>query len=286
MNMHARSSGMSLIELIIAFAMASILTTMLYQLFYQISSGARKSDAQASVVTELALVGDLIERDFSAAFIPRPQPKKAEEKPAAQEEKAPQKWFYATQEAGRLKMITCMTTHHLAAFGESVPDAVRVVYTMEPSKTHADRFILKRQESAQTDLKDFSSGKVRAYDLLADIGSCECTFYVRKEDDAQKKEKKESKQEYLSFKEWDTDEQKKKAGKGRELPHFMKIHATCSDDAGREHVLERYIEIFSEPYKADQKKDMTQTTTQVKPEEKKGVQLPKVDQGTSDKGPL
>lgn len=232
-----KNSGFTLVELLIAITLSSILLTALYQIFRQTQKSVSTAQTAVDITRTITAWYELMLRDCAAVFIPR-----------VVGEKQIDKLFSLTQDGKLLKQFTFLTTHHLPVFGERTPDYVRVWYRLEEMEKASGLYVLKRQESAS--VKDFESGKVRAYDIISRIKECEITCFVQKPEE---KEKKEAQPSYERLTSWSAEE--RIAKNLRALPEFLLINLTILDEQNREQKQQLRVAIKAQPY--DQRKAPT-----------------------------
>lgn len=164
-------SGFTLLEVLIATAIASVLTVTLFLSFNQINNSVRKTAEVVDTFETALLVDRLLFHDFLGAFIPvQAVPEQKKKKPTSQEEaKKPTQQktgekeakkteskeqpeqekekkvpvikdpFMGQNEGERMKVLTCITANPMRVYwgektGEPKPCCVRVVYTLEEQK--------------------------------------------------------------------------------------------------------------------------------------------------------
>ena len=166
--------GFTLLEVLIATAIASILTVTLFFSYNQLNDSMRKVSDIADIYDTAILVEQLLFKDISGAFIPvqaiptkeakkKPESdKKPAEKPAEKpgekekkpaEKKEPEATkgetkskvpllkdpFIGTFKGDRMIMLSCITANPMRVYwgektGEPKPNCIRVVYTLQEKK--------------------------------------------------------------------------------------------------------------------------------------------------------
>lgn len=185
-------SGFSLVELLVATMIASILGTLLFSAFYQINRFVFAIDNRTSIIEKAALVNSQLEKDFAGIIVPNEfydrQPKskerpssdagakkndvqkkedearkKQEEADAEQKKKKPlEKIFYSINKNGMLDALSFLTTSSLQVYwgpksGTAKPRIVRVLYLLKENPIGKDgkkNFSLMRKESPKLEYED------------------------------------------------------------------------------------------------------------------------------------
>lgn len=187
--MMKQSSGFSIIELMIALVISSMLTLLLYQSFSQSQRSARNNNSVLDVVTVMPIAYNQLEKDFSTIFVParvfKDLAQQAQKKnntsgaagqPVAESpDKKPKEpfkeIFVCTLKEKNLELLSFISTHSLALYNTVLPHAVRVVYRLVPLANRPDLFSLVRQETTKIDmpLAKFKEEKIREYDLMRGV---------------------------------------------------------------------------------------------------------------------
>lgn len=170
-------SGFSLIELLVATMIASILGTLLFSAFYQINRFVPVIDNRTTIIEKAALMNAQLEKDFAGIIVPNEfydrQPKskttpeaeekeakqkdseakkkqadqknkKQEEVDAEQKKKKPlEKIFYSINKSGMLDQLSFITTSSLQVYwgpksGTAKPRMVRVLYKLKENPATKD----------------------------------------------------------------------------------------------------------------------------------------------------
>ena len=173
--MNKGNPGFTLLELLIATMIASILGMLLFAAFFQINRFVPVIDARTQIIEKAALVNDQLEKDLAGVIAPpefyarQPREKQDQKKPEQKEEpegkdekkkKPLEKLFYGVNKGGMLDQLTFITTSSLQVYwgpksGSAKPRMVRVLYTLkeEPNKTKDGKksYSLVRTESPRLD---------------------------------------------------------------------------------------------------------------------------------------
>jgi prepilin-type N-terminal cleavage/methylation domain-containing protein len=246
---HTRT-GFSLIEVIIASAVAALLGGSLFMAYYQTNRSTIAMENKIETHEKLALLVQQFEHDISGACIPWQKKEKKKEgaaqkeeaaQPAAQPQKKEEKKithiFYSTNKNGQLDTLTFITNNPMQVYwssraGQAKPYIARVVYRLEPEKprkkgAQVQSYVLKRQESSNLDFDAFKTSEdaqaIRAYEVIDNIKELKITFGAlleKKEAEqkagaqkqaAEKKEKKKKKEtEYKTFDDWNMEQTQEK----------------------------------------------------------------------------
>ena len=263
--MHMRS-GFSLIEFLIATAIAALLASFLFAIVQQTNKTVRSVDAVTELQLRAILLQHQLEHDLSGACIPftvvealvpeKKQPEKAQptgqkkvEKPSATEKpltekeqkKAPkiEKVFYATTKGKQANLLTCITNNPLPTVAwltgaAPIPALVRVVYRLkEETNLHSKTplYSLWWQESANLSFDAYNEGgAIREYELVTGIKEFSCTFIALKVDN-NSNDKKES--EVIESADWNHEKQDKDKQKDqnqeRLVPHAVEVKVVLTD---------------------------------------------------------
>lgn len=247
--------GFSLIEFLIASAIAAFLSSFLFLIVRQTSRTSLSIDEITDIQFKAILLQRQLERDIGGAFIPftmleQEQEKKEPDKkqspsvpqqrqPAVAEKeqkKAPkiEKIFYAKNNEGQLSLLTCitnnpLTTAALLTDASPVPSLVRVVYRLKEVKHEKSQrrvYTLTWQESENLSFDDYSGkGTIREYELVTEILEFSATFIVLKIKEGANKEKEI---EIVKSADWDHEKkeaknEKQEKEKERPVPHAVQI---------------------------------------------------------------
>jgi prepilin-type N-terminal cleavage/methylation domain-containing protein len=209
--------GFSLIELMIATALSSMIAALLVTALYQGSRSQTVIDSVFDTSLRVGIVNNILERDLMGAFVPtqarikdeKEDQEDAEDKKASQKketdtkktdtkkdqadekqkvskpaEKPLEKIFYGTRKGENLDVLTFITNNPLEVYvgkdsGVAKPKVVRVQYRLqlENEKESKDTFVLVRQESTELDLSKFNA--TRAYEVIGGIKSCVVKYTAR-----------------------------------------------------------------------------------------------------------
>lgn len=200
-----RYPGFSLIEVLIALAIASIIGVALFTTLTQMNSLTQNADTIMYEDGRITLLHNQLKKDLSGAFVPT----QAVEQPLDKEKKNKkplQKIFYGTnQEKGMLNTLTFITTNPLASYGSSKPRVARIMYRLiaEKESGNPPTYTLYRQQGNDLEYDSYKQDnkKNRSYMLAEDIKSVTIDYATYK-----KQEKKTGAPEVVEIvKEWDSD---------------------------------------------------------------------------------
>ena len=215
--------GFILIQLIIFFVVASMMTFALFESLNQTNRVVRLSDNMIHMDQRILLVQDRLEKDITGAFIPLYVPQKGEKnkKGRAQEEKVKEKRdekddskkgarfkpitkaFYSINEDKNLKELAFITNNPLLVYGTSKPRIARVRYMLESDEAHKEAFKLVRQESLKLSYESISrEGGPRGYVIADNIQSFSLAYYTSPK---KKKEAEETEAEFVETDAWNSD---------------------------------------------------------------------------------
>jgi prepilin-type N-terminal cleavage/methylation domain-containing protein len=202
--------GMSLIEVIVALAVAAIISVILYQTFYQSVRFANRADALVDDYADILVLANQLERDFAGIFIPLPdlaisttQLRKETNTTAAS---APQQSSDAkipapqgSGEASKLQAFVCeskdkkltslaiYTTSALPTVDHPAARLVRVTYTLAAHQRDSDEqahnmsTLLRHEEPYQPATTNPAS---RPHALMSTVEAISCTCYYHAVEEA------------------------------------------------------------------------------------------------------
>lgn len=222
--MNKNQAGFSLIEVLIASGIATILTAALFAFVWQSNKGAAALDWAVDAHFKAIILQRTIERDVAGACVPaslfayheqQAQEQKQKNKQASaigstQEKKIKkiEKVFYAVAHNNEL-LMTFISNNPLPVYadaqtGTPQPRLVRVTYRLKPEKeSNKKRYALWREES--TDLEFNEQATTASYQLANEIKECQVTFVSYDEvagNDAQAQKKEKEAQKVT---EWDRE---------------------------------------------------------------------------------
>jgi prepilin-type N-terminal cleavage/methylation domain-containing protein len=212
-------AGFSLIEVLIASTVATLVSVALFLSWGQVQKSAVRVDNTMSVTDRILLLQRQFEQDFMGICVPiswpYTKPEKEESAVADDEKKEPgqkkekpkivEQVFYATTQTGdNLETLTFLTNNPMQVYwsdraGGARPRIARVQYTLkkdESKKEKAVSYTLYRQEKYTLDLDDFNKeGKdgVRSYALIAGIKELKLTYWQEVQTKKEEKEGEKAK---------------------------------------------------------------------------------------------
>jgi prepilin-type N-terminal cleavage/methylation domain-containing protein len=191
--MKKQLTGFTLIEIMIALFISSLLTLLLYQSFSQTQRTARNINALMDVTANMPIAYNQLEKDFLALFVPervfKDMANKAQKKdtavqaPTEKEQKTKEPFkdiFVCAIKEKNLERMSFISTHSLALYNTVVPHAVRILYRLVPWADNPTLFSLVRQETTTLDmsLAKFKEDRIREYDLIRGVKELRFEFLV------------------------------------------------------------------------------------------------------------
>lgn len=197
--------GFTLLEVLIATAIASMLTTAIFFSYNQINKAVRSITNVTDLYETAILIEQQITKDITGAFIPvqaiPPDPSigsqaspKATPGTAGQDEKKAKKVpvlkdpFISKNVGKNMSMFSYITANPMRVYwgkktGEPKPSIARVVYSLEPDKDtdkKNPRYQLYRQEGIELELAPYTKREsaIERYMIADNISACKLTFIV------------------------------------------------------------------------------------------------------------
>jgi prepilin-type N-terminal cleavage/methylation domain-containing protein len=248
-------AGFSLIEVLIAATVASLVSIALFLLWGQIQKSAVRVDNTMSVTDRILLLQRQCEQDFMGICLPvsRPYAKPEKEESATGDDKKEkpkivERVFYATTQTGdNLETLTFLTNNVLQVYWSAGqvggahprPRIARVQYTLKKDESKKEKtvsYTLYRQEKYTLDPDDFTKeGKdaVRSYALITGIKELKVTYWQevqsKKQEEADKNKPKIVK-DVKKIAVWDLEKEKPtKDVFIRPIPIMIKIELSLWD---------------------------------------------------------
>jgi prepilin-type N-terminal cleavage/methylation domain-containing protein len=225
--------GFTLVEVLIATAIASLLMVTMFFSYDQLNRSVRKTADIVDIFDAAILVDYMLSKDISGAFIPvQALPEKKDQKKgasakdesAASEDKKEDKQaspdsaggnkdqskvqilkdpFVSKNSGDQLQMLSFITANSMQAYwsgdvGEPKPHCVRIVYTLKEKKEKMQKrplYTLYRQEGSKLELDPYIKAEQPSdrYVLADNVVSCKLTFVVIREKQEDAKEGGEAK---------------------------------------------------------------------------------------------
>ncbi len=244
-------AGFTLIEVLIATAIASILGASLFFSFYQTDKMVTYLTDYVDIFSAAILVDHQLSKDVAGAFIPvqaippKKKPKQKQQQGQTQEppEKEEQQQkkpilkdpFMSQNRGSNMSMFSFITNNPMRIFwgkksGEPKPSIARVVYTLQEDKTapkDKQRFILYRQEGSDLNLAPYKKkeGSFERYQIADNIKACTLKFVVGVEPE----EGKEGSIEFKTFNDWQLGQGEKDLRSKVKIPDEVTMHLTLWD---------------------------------------------------------
>jgi prepilin-type N-terminal cleavage/methylation domain-containing protein len=190
--------GFTLLEVMIATAIASVLSVSLFVALRQTMGFQRATDTIVDAYGKAAIIQNQMERDFMGFFVPiqaydltstaTPAPGAPQKKKIEQIDRI----FFAPPSKEQFQLLSFITTNAIQVYwgktvGEPKPLVARVVYRLiEQKSANKDEeisYTLQRQESYHLDFVAFEGPlekqKIRAYDIVSDIKEMKVAYIAR-----------------------------------------------------------------------------------------------------------
>jgi prepilin-type N-terminal cleavage/methylation domain-containing protein len=301
-----KTLGMTLIEMVVALAISSLLTLLLYQSLNQTQKTTSAVDAIFDYALSAPIAYNQLDKDISSIFVPEQvfrnlmEEQKKKEKKSADDKKQNQMQkenineepltdgskdkpteklkniFVATKKGKELESISFLSTHSLSLFNAVVPRSVRVVYRLVPAQNGL--FVLIRQESTKLDLSLEKFKEIREYELMRGIREFSMQFLIP---DPQKDAKKPEEKKYKAVEAWLPEEVEKEGKKSEALiPEFIIIKGvTVHESTQREYPFEWWFKVLAFDgvvQRVEKIKNVTKKSAEKKdvPQEVKGTKVP------------
>ncbi len=194
--MKNKFSGFTIIELIVAITIASMLAIVLFTSFYQTNRTSLDVNNMISFDLRASILQNQLEKDITGAFIPnieevkekieekkseadkknQAEKKEIEQKKIKEENKKTEqleKAFYSINKDKNLNELTLITCNPLQSYGQQSPRIARIIYKLKESSKNS--FKLLRQESLELDYKKAS--KSLQYEIADNIKSCSVEYF-------------------------------------------------------------------------------------------------------------
>ena len=248
-------AGFTLIEVLIATAIASILGASLFFSFYQTEKVVTYMTDYVDIFSAAILVDHQLSKDVAGAFIPvqaiLPKKKPKQKQQQGQTQEPPQKeeqqqkkpilkdTFMSQNRGSNMSMFSFITNNPMRIFwgkktGEPKPSIARVVYTLEEDKDapkDKPRFILYRQEGADLNLAPYTKkeSNFERYQIADNIKACTLEFVVSVEPEEDKQKGKEGSIEFKTFKDWQLGKDEKDLRSKAKIPDEVRMTLTLWD---------------------------------------------------------
>ncbi len=284
--MKNKFSGFTIIELIIAITIASMLAIVLFSSFYQTNRTSLDVNNMISFDLRASILQNQLEKDINGAFIPnietikekveekKQQPEKkgetekkeTEQKKIKEEEKPQQleKVFYSINKEKNLNELTLITCNPLQVYGQQVPRIARVIYKLKENDKNS--FKLVRQESLDLNYKN--AIKSLEFELADNIKSLSIEYFYSQDSKEEEKERK-----FKKVNQWGQKDQKINV----KLPMFVNIKLELWDASLKKiQPFEFTYQIFA--FNFQQKMDVAKTDVPKKDEKKEKTEKEKKEE--------
>lgn len=243
-----KNAGFSLLELLIAMIISSMIALLLFQVFNQSTKILSVTDGTSSTYINVLTCYQRLQADLTGAFIPpmgdpelAPEQIK-EELPKKTPDLSVKNVFFYQSENQNLKFFTFITHNPMQSYKLVNPCIVRVIYTLKPDPLNKTEFLLTRAQTLKLSIKperikDDSS--LRSYILLRHIKKLVCEFKAidvkkLKEQAEQQKTQKQPKTlprpPMITYTQWPPEETKNdKKDTPKPFPAHIKIMLVYHD---------------------------------------------------------
>lgn len=244
-------AGFTLIEVLIATAIASILGASLFFSFYQTEKVVTYMTDYVDIFSAAILVDHQLGKDVAGAFIPvqaiPPKKKPKQKQQQGQTQEPPDKEdqeakkpilkdpFISQNRGSNMSMFSFITNNPMRIFwgkktGEPKPSIARVVYTLQEDKDapkDKPRFILYRQEGSDLNVAPYTKkeSSFERYQIADNIKACTLKFVVGVEPE----EGKEGSIEFKTFKDWQLGKGEKDLRSKVKIPDEVTMQLTLWD---------------------------------------------------------
>lgn len=243
-------AGFTLIEVLIATAIASILGASLFYSYHQTNKVVTYMTDYVDIFSAAILVDHQLSKDVAGSFIPvqaippKKKPTQKEGQEQTQELRAEEEQqkkpvlkdpFISNNHGQNMSMFSFITNNPMRIFwgkksGEPKPSIARVVYTLQEDKTapkDKPRFTLYRQEGPDLNLAPYTKkeSSFERYQIADNIKACTLKFVVRVEPE----EGKEGKVEFKTFTDWQLGKDEKDLRAKVKIPDEVSMQLTLWD---------------------------------------------------------
>jgi len=210
MNYTRNKRGFTLIEMMVAILITSLLGSILTAIYVQTQRSVSRINETIDLDFADSIIYNQMEKDLSGIFVPQlfvddrsseskkaqpGQPKQPQGQPAKPGQKPkPKKKLERAKNAlvsmgssGNLSSLSFITNNPMQVYGQSKPRIVRVEYALEPDKIDSKMFNLVRRQSLEFELEKFKASEPRPYTLATNVKSMTVEFFAAKEEEKDKK---------------------------------------------------------------------------------------------------
>lgn len=211
--------GFTIIEMLVAVAISSMVSLVLFNGFFQINKTVKLADERMTIESRISHMQHYLNRDLSGATTviqpeEKPAPKqpvqqqpgqKQEQKPEAKEgeqedkkAKPIEKIFVCTKQGGRLDSLTFISNNPLPAFWGAQdiklsPNLARITYQIKEDPAVPGSYLLLRQETSNIADTTATEAKTRPYTFVDSIREITVKFLAKIEEEEEAKKEQEPK---------------------------------------------------------------------------------------------
>ncbi len=173
--------GFTLIEVILATALASVISVTLIFMLQQMNGTLMRVDRISDLHMRASMLQNQMERDITGAFAPTDF--SATDTNGEQKKDGPKKIEKIFWGDNTLETLTFITNNPLQSYwgersGKAQPKIVRVVYRLVPDTKRANVYTLMRQEGSDLTFESYTadSSTNRAYPMIEGIKSIQIDY--------------------------------------------------------------------------------------------------------------
>lgn len=240
-----KTQGMTLIEVIVALSVSSMLALMLYQTFSQSQRAGLMIDAQLDYEVAMPIMYNQLDKDISSLFVPEQVFSELMQKDKEKQKNRFKNIFVCSLKDKNVESLSFLSTHSLSLFNTIVPRSVRVLYRLAPAANGL--FTLMRQESTKLDLSlaKFKEDKIPEYELMRGLKEFSLELIVPEKTSDKGEAKKSEEKKYKSLHAWQPDEAETAEKKPEALiPEFVIVKGRVMHElSGREYAFEWWFKV-------------------------------------------
>lgn len=262
MIMSHNQKGLSLLEIVIGMAISTILASLTFTIYNQISRSSITVNRQISTDTKAMILQNRLQKDLTGIT---PLWFGKEEKQAAKSAKSNTEQQKANKKEKKkflvsknnndktLQNLTFITVNPLQVYGTTQSRLKRIVYILEKDPQSKKIFTLKRKEidditAPLDDEKIINEGK--AYEIASNITQCSIKYeYFNQPQQSSAQPKQETSQkksnkpiELISSNDWNSSDKQEQEGDYKPaLPDFATMSLTFQQDNNQTEEYELYF---------------------------------------------
>jgi prepilin-type N-terminal cleavage/methylation domain-containing protein len=247
--------GFTLIEIIIAIAISSLVSAILFFSFNQIQKSTKIIEQMLSIDPAIMTIANQFEKDISGSFVPKFWHLVPESAPKAglqvgvalgdnkkingdisasfdnqkkEEYQKIEKVFFSTNQGDNLKELTFITCNPLQVYKNYKPRIVRVLYRLVQDEENKNSYRLLRKESLSLDFGKFDLEKNIEYEVGSNIKSFSVSYIFPEKAKEDLKDQKEEEIKYKTVHVWEKESEKKDS-EFPDIPQFILLKIVLWD---------------------------------------------------------